>query len=155
MPLERITPRRTITLDNLSFAAGSLELIHPEDVPFMMLIAFREEETAINDYYVFCAEQGVITIDDLEFLVELTADETIEVWGILQELSFGGEYPSIPMKDKLSPDDEQVAQKFSELLNGMFPTLDPPGESDGTTYIVKEIDEVLGEEGEEGDEPTC
>lgn len=148
MPLERTRPRRTITLDNLSFAAGSLELIHPEDVPFMMLIAFREEETAINDYYVFCAEQGVITIDDLEFLVELTADETIEVRGILQELSFDGEYPSTPMKNKLSPDEEQMAQKFSELLNGMFPAV----EADDKTDIVKEIDEALGED---GDEPTC
>lgn len=152
MSLERTRPRRTIILENLSFAAGSLELIHPDDVPYMMLIAFREEETAVNDYYVFCVEQGVITIDDLEFLVELTADETLEVWGILESLA-GSDYqsPMITPKDELSPDEEAVAQKFSELLNGMFPGMNPPGDQPDTDAAA-EIDRILGEE---GDEPTC
>lgn len=148
MPLERTRPRRTIILENLSFAAGPLEIIHPEDVPCMMLIAFREEETAVNDYYVFCAEQGVITIDDLEFLVELTAEETVEVWEAIEGVTTGHPLAS---KDKLSPDEEAVAQKFSELLNGMFPNLGPPGDRPDTD-VVAEIDNILGEE---GDEPTC
>lgn len=151
MALERTRPRRTVAVEDLSFAAGSIELIHPEDVPFTMLASFSEGDAELTDYYVFCAEQGVITIDDLEFLVELTTDETVEVWETIQGVAEGGlPDPTITPKAKLSPDEEQLAQKFSDLLNGMFPTLDPvDGKPD--TDLADEIDKVLGEE---GDEPT-
>lgn len=151
MALERTRPRRTITIEDLSFAAGSIELIHPEDVPFTMLASFSEGDAELTDYYVFCAEQGVITIDDLEFLVEMTTDETIEVWETIQGVVDGGlPGPNLTPKSSLSPDEEQMAQKFSELLNGMFPAQNPPGDKPDTD-LADEIDKVLGEE---GDEPT-
>lgn len=151
MALERTRPRRTVTIEDLSFAAGSIELIHPEDVPFTMLASFSEGDAELTDYYVFCAEQGVITIDDLEFLVELTTDETIEVWEAIQGVVEGGlPGPAPTPKASLSPDEEQIAQKFSDLLSGMFPTQNPPGDKPDTD-IADEIDKVLGEE---GDEPT-
>lgn len=151
MALKRTSPRRTVTLSGLSFAAGSIELIHPEDVPFTMLVSFHDEGAELADYYMFCAEQGAITIDDLEFLVELTADETIEVWETIQGVVEGGlPGPNPTPKSRLSPDEEQLVEKFSDRLNGMFPAQNPPGDKPDAD-IVDEIGKVLGEE---GDEPT-
>lgn len=154
MALKRTNPRRTVTLSGLSFAEGAIELIHPQDVPYHMLASFHQsvdEAEAINSYYLFCREENLISDEELMLLIDLTADETVEVWEALSAIAVDDYAPSglIP-KDSLSPEEEEVANKFADMLNGMFPGMNPPGDKPDTD-LADEIDKVLGED---GDEPT-
>ena len=160
MALKRTKPRRTITMGGFSFADGNIELIHPYDVPYTILIAFNTDETSLEQYFAFSNAEGVLDDDDLLFLLDLTAEETLELAEKVQEFLISEPTPGakpIPSRDELSPDEENMISEFNNLLQGLFTKqAETPKDS-----VEDQIDRVLGEDepgkGEEsrGDEPPC
>lgn len=160
MALKRTKPRRTVTLGGFSFADGNIELIHPYDVPYTILIAFNTDETSLEQYFAFSHAEGVLDDDDLLFLMDLTAEEALELAEQVQEILGGEPTPGakqIPTRDKLSDNEEKMVSEFNNLLQGLLTKSDEPP-ADPT---MDEINRVLGEdepgEDEEShdDEPPC
>ena len=160
MALKRTKPRRTVTLGGFSFADGNIELIHPYDVPYTILIAFNTDETSLEQYFAFSNAEGVLDDDDMLFLLDLTAEETLELAEKVQEFLISEPTPGakpIPSRDELSPDEENMISEFNNLLQGLLTNQ----EETPKDPLTEEIDRVLGEddpgEGEEsrGDEPPC
>lgn len=160
MALKRTKPRRTVILGGFSFADGNIELIHPYDVPYTILIAFNTDETSLEQYFAFSHAEGVLDDDDLLFLMDLTAEETLELAVMIQNLLVEEPTPGakqIPTRDKLSDDEEQIVSEFNNLLQGLLTrNEEPPADP-----LADEINRVLGEddpsEDEEShdDEPPC
>ena len=160
MALKRTKPRRTITMGGFSFADGNIELVHPYDVPYTILIAFNTDETSLEQYFAFSHAEGTLDDDDLLFLLDLTAEETLELAEKVQEFLISEPTPGakpIPSRDELSPDEENMISEFNNLLQGLFTKqAETPKDS-----VEDQIDRVLGEDepgkGEEsrGDEPPC
>lgn len=160
MALKRTKPRRTVTLGGFSFADGNIELIHPYDVPYTILIAFSTDETSLEQYFAFSHTEGVLDDDDLLFLLDMTAEETLELAEQIQDLLVGEPTPGmkpIPTRDKLSDDEEKMVSEFNSLLQGLF----TKQEETPTDPLAEEIDRVLSEDdpSEDGessdDEPPC
>ena len=160
MALKRTKPRRTITMGGFSFADGNIELIHPYDVPYTILIAFNTDETSLEQYFAFSNAEGVLDDDDMLFLLDLTAEETLELAEKVQEFLISEPTPGakpIPSRDELSPDEENMISEFNNLLQGLLTNQEEAPKDP----LTEEIDRVLGEddpgEGEEsrGDEPPC
>ena len=160
MALKRTKPRRTVTLGGFSFADGNVELVHPYDVPYSILIAFSTDETSLEQYFAFSHAEGVLDDDDLLFLLDMTAEETLELAEQIQDLLVGEPTPGakqIPTRDKLSDDEEKMVSEFNSLLQGLF----TKKEETPKDSLSEEIDRVLGEDdpggGEESrdDEPPC
>lgn len=160
MALKRTKPRRTVTLGGFSFADGNIELIHPYDVPYAILVAFNTDETSLEQYFAFSNAEGVLDDDDLLFLLDMTAEEMLELAEQIQDLLIGEPTPGarqIPTRDKLSDDEEKMVSEFNSLLQGLF----TKQEETPTDPVTEEIDRVLGEDepgdGEESrdDEPPC
>ena len=156
MALKRTKPRRTVTLGGFSFADGNVELVHPYDVPYSILIAFNTDETSLEQYFAFSHAEGTLDDDDLLFLLDLTAEEMLELAEKVQEFLISEPTPgakSIPSRDVLSPDEEDMISEFNNLLQGLFTKqAETPTDS-----VEDQIDQVLGEEDEESrdDEPPC
>ena len=160
MALKRTKPRRTITMGGFSFADGNIELIHPYDVPYTILIAFNTDETSLEQYFAFSNAEGVLDDDDLLFLLDMTAEETLELAEKVQEFLISEPTPGakpIPSRDELSPDEENMISEFNNLLQGLLTNQ----EETPKDPLPEEIDRGLGAddpgEGEEsrGDEPPC
>lgn len=160
MALKRTKPRRTVTLGGFSFADGNIELIHPYDVPYAILVAFNTDETSLEQYFAFSNAEGVLDDDDLLFLLDMTAEEMLELAEQVQEFLVSEPTPGvkqIPTRDKLSDDEEKMVSEFNSLLQGLF----TKQEETPTDPVTEEIDRVLGEDepgdGEESrdDEPPC
>ena len=160
MALKRTKPRRTVTLGGFSFADGNVELVHPYDVPYSILIAFNTDETSLEQYFAFSHAEGTLDDDDLLFLLDMTGEEMLELAEQIQELLIGEPTPGarqIPTRDKLSDDEEKMVSEFNSLLQGLFTKREEPP----TDPLMEEIDRVLGEddpgEDEESrdDEPPC
>lgn len=160
MALKRTKPRRTVTLGGFSFADGNIELVHPYDVPYSILIAFNTDETSLEQYFAFSHAEGVLGDDDLLFLLDMTAEETLELAEKVQEFLISEPTPGakpIPTRDKLSDDEEKMVSEFNSLLQGLF----TKQEETPTDPVMEEIDRVLSEddpsEDEESsdDEPPC
>lgn len=153
MALKRTKPRRTVTLGGFSFADGNIELIHPYDVPYTILIAFNTDETSLEQYFAFSHAEGVLDDDDLLFLLDMTAEETLELAEQIQELLFGEPTPGvkqIPTRDKLSDDEEKMVSEFNSLLQGLF----TKQEETPTAPLAEEIDRVLSEDDPSKDEES-
>ena len=156
MALKRTKPRRTVTLGGFSFADGNVELVHPYDVPYSILIAFSTDETSLEQYFAFSNAEGVLDDDDMLFLLDLTAEETLELAEKVQEFLISEPTPGakpIPSRDVLSPDEEDMISEFNNLLQGLFTKqAETPTDS-----VEDQIDQVLGEEDDESrdDEPPC
>ena len=156
MALKRTKPRRTVTLGGFSFADGNIELVHPYDVPYSILIAFNTDETSLEQYFAFSHAEGVLDDDDLLFLLDMTAEETLELAEQVQDLLVGEPTPGvkpIPSRDELSPDEENMISEFNNLLQGLLTNqAETPTDS-----VEDQIDQVLGKEDDESrdDEPPC
>lgn len=160
MALKRTKPRRTVTLGGFSFADGNVELVHPYDVPYSILIAFNTDETSLEQYFAFSHAEGTLDDDDLLFLLDMTGEEMLELAEQIQDLLGGEPTPGakqVPTRDKLSADEEKMVSEFNSLLQGLF----TKQEETPTDPLSEEIDRVLGEddpsEDEESrdDEPPC
>ena len=156
MALKRTKPRRTITMGGFSFADGNIELVHPYDVPYSILIAFSTDEASLEQYFAFSHAEGVLDDDDLLFLLDMTAEETLELAEKVQEFLISEPTPGakpIPTRDKLSDDEEKMVSEFNSLLQGLF----TKKEETPTDSVEDQIDQVLGKEDDESrdDEPPC
>lgn len=153
MALKRTKPRRTVTLGGFSFADGNIELIHPYDVPYTILIAFNTDETSLEQYFAFSHAEGTLDDDDLLFLLDMTAEETLELAEQIQDLLVSEPTPGvkqIPTRDKLSDDEEKMVSEFNSLLQGLF----TKQEETPKDPLAEEIDRVLGEDDPSGDEES-
>ena len=153
MALKRTKPRRTVTLGGFSFADGNIELVHPYDVPYTILIAFSTDETSLEQYFAFSHAEGVLDDNDLLFLLDMTAEETLELAEQVQEILVGEPTPGmkqIPMRDKLSDDEEKMVAEFNSLLQGLFTKSEEPPKDP----LAEEIDRVLDEDDPGEDEES-
>lgn len=153
MALKRTKPRRTVTLGGFSFADGNIELVHPYDVPYSILIAFSTDETSLEQYFAFSHAEGTLDDDDLLFLLDMTAEETLELAEQIQDLLVSEPTPGvkqIPTRDKLSDDEEKMVSEFNSLLQGLF----TKQEEAPKDPLAEEIDRVLGEDDPRGDEES-
>lgn len=121
MTLVRIRDRRTITLSNLSFAAGEATVINPIDLAYPILLGIMNgADDAWPNYLTFSLEQGVLDEDDYVFLLESTAGEVTEVMEKISNHISEEELGLGPARD-LTEDQEADVQAFSDFLKGLLP----------------------------------
>src|SRR5699024_8131329 len=93
------------------------------DCPYHILIAFAEDPEALDQYFAYNLDTGMITDEDFTTLTELTAHELVELAEMLQEvLDSEPAVPTSPIvspRDELSAEDEDLLKKFGEILSGL------------------------------------
>lgn len=145
MTLVRTKDRDVITIGNFSFAAGEVELISVGSVPFSLLRCIQEEEHGVQEYFEYNLSMGMISEEDFTFIMSVTSEELIEVWGKITQATLreiGSDAIDIDLRNAtgISLEDEALVDRFADILNGM-PTANPPEPSE-----VPDEDEDRGED---------